>query len=114
MAEHNEFRDIIRPRESMSGPNDFQHSEEHLKAAVKAYCSPFPNNGYIASAEEIKSAVNAVDAKHVVAPKPSNEEIALRLVEAWAGQDGCPVSFNGVVDNYFEVLKKLEEESKDA
>lgn len=99
----------------MSGPNDFQHSEEHLKAAVKAYCSPFPNNGYIASADEIKSALNDVDAEHVVLPKPSNEEIALRLVEAWARQTNFSVICDGIVDRYFEALDRLNEnESKDA
>ena len=96
-------------RRQMTDPDDFQHSEEHLKAAAKAYCSPFPNNGYIASADEIKSALNDVDAKHVVAPKPSNEEIALRLVEVWARQVDFETNFGIVMKVYLDALNTLNE-----
>lgn len=95
----------------MTGPNDFPFNEERLNAAIKAYCSPLPNNGYIACADEVESALTDIDAKHVVLPKPSNEEIALRLVEAWAGQYGGPAGFDRVMDKYFEALDRL---SKDA
>lgn len=95
-------------RRRMTGPNDFPHSKEKLDEMWKAHVgrSAIISLPHADNIEELT--------KNRTAPKPSNEEIALRLVEAWCRQDGYPASFNGVVDNYFEVLKKLEEESKDA
>ena len=36
------------------------------------------------------------------------EEIALRLVEAWVGQEGNPVNIYSVLQNYEYILKELE------
>ena len=41
--------------------------------------------------------------------KISNEEIALRLVEAWGRQQGLPAGFQNFKNNYFDMLKKLKE-----
>lgn len=42
----------------------------------------------------------------------SNEEIALRLTEAWANQKGIPASINEIISNYDYVLKSIEKESE--
>lgn len=39
----------------------------------------------------------------------SNEEIALRLTEAWANQEGIPASINEILSNYYYVLKSIKE-----
>ncbi|MGM7415447.1 hypothetical protein [Lactococcus lactis] len=39
----------------------------------------------------------------------AEEEIALRLVEAWVGQSGLPVSFDGILKNYEESLEKVQQ-----
>ena len=42
----------------------------------------------------------------------SEEEIALRLVEAWAGQSGFPVKISEITDKYEFTLNEIKEIKK--
>lgn len=42
----------------------------------------------------------------------SDEEIALRLTEAWTNQLGLPASINEVVSNYKYILQEISKESE--
>ena len=42
----------------------------------------------------------------------SNEEIALRLTEAWTNQNGLPASIDTVINNYKYALKKISKETE--
>lgn len=46
-------------------------------------------------------------------PKPSNEEIALRLVEAWVGQSDSYNGFSAVCSNYLDMLDTLNARDKE-
>ena len=64
--------------------------------------------------ENLESFVKRI-AKNTTAHKPSNEEIALRLVEAWAGQVDCETNFGIIMNVYFDALNTLnKKEAKDA
>lgn len=42
----------------------------------------------------------------------SNEEIALRLTEAWANQQGLPASIDKIINNYKLTLEEINKESE--
>lgn len=42
----------------------------------------------------------------------SNEEIALRLTEAWASQDRFPSSINEIISNYKYTLEEINKEAE--
>lgn len=114
MADHIEFKELIKscssPHESMTGPNDFKYSEERLNEMIKEYnrrsaIIPHPKADDI---EDLGTLMKRVS-ENTTTPKPSNEEIALRLVEAWEGR---PASFEIFVNNYLYALNTIG--SKDA
>lgn len=42
----------------------------------------------------------------------SNEEIALRLIEAWTNQQGLPASIDKIINNYKLTLEEINKESE--
>lgn len=64
--------------------------------------------------KQVEHIIEEQEAEEIRHAKLSNEEIALELVKAWAGQSGRPASFSLVIECYQRALKDLAEAQNQA